>query len=173
MRYTGCTSTSFAALQHPPAKTLVSGHTVTVGRGPVVPNNPLSLDSPSFSLECKPPPLLTPLLLGLNAHSRMDIRALKEARVKMRWKKSGTNKANLDLKSWNKMLRSGGSGLEIFTFNGFGGGWTSGRWLLYGGDFYGEVSAECSFHSDAITHGLTLTGRGRRHCQPTDYMPYY
>ena len=132
-----------------------------------------SLDSPSFSLECKPPPLLTPLLLGLNAHSRMDIRALKEARVKMGWKKSGTNKANLDLKSWNKMLRSGGPGLEIFTFNGFGGGRTSGRWLLYGGDFYGEVSAECSFHSDAITHGLTLTGRGRRHCQPTDFMPDY
>ena len=55
----------------------------------------------------------------------IDIWSLKET-VKMRQEKGGrTRRANLDLKSWNKMLRSGGrrgSGLEIFTFNGFRGG---------------------------------------------------
>ena len=76
----------------------------------------------------------------------MNIRGLKET-VKMRWKKVGQTRANLDLKSWNKILRSGGpgSGLEIFTFNGFRGGRTSGHGSFTGQTFTGKGGSEALF----------------------------
>ena len=134
MRYTGCTltvSTSLLALQHPPRKKpgqWAHSH----GRAGLVPNKPptpfifTGMQTASSHLHHSS---------ERNAHSRMDIQGLKE----MRWKKAGKTRANLDLKSWNKILRSGGRRSPVWKYLHsmvfVADKWT---WLLYGSDFYEE-----------------------------------
>ena len=112
------------------AKSLVSGHIVTVG--PVwCPTNPRL---PSFSLECKPPPrtFTTPRTECTleDGYSSLERNALEKA---------GKTRANLDLKSWNKILRSGGRRSPVWKYLHsmvfVADKWT---WLLYGSDFYEE-----------------------------------
>lgn len=146
------------------AKSLVSGLTVTAG--PVCcPTNPRL---PSFSLECKPPPRTftsPPTECTLeDGYSRLERTALEKSRQ---------TRANLDLKSWNKILRSGGRRGPVWKY-------------LHSMVFVaaGQVDkaplrvrllrgrkAASSFHSDAIIHGLTLTGRGRQAPKSVNQLP--
>ena len=144
------------------AKSLVSGLIVTVGPVccPTNPRLPFIFTGMQTASSHLPP-----LLLQLNAHLRMDIRGLKET-VKMRWKKVGQTRANLDMKSWNKILRSSGRRSPVWKY-------------LHSMVFVAAGQVDMaplrvrllrgrkagSFHSDAIIHGLTLTGRGRKHSQ--------
>ena len=99
----------------------------------------------------------------------IDIWSLKET-VKMRQEKGGrTRRANLDLKSWNKMLRSDGPARVLFGniyIQWFSWPARLDKWTrpLYGSsDFYCEEERRRNedFHSDAISRELTLR-RGRR-----------
>ena len=72
----------------------------------------------------------------------MDIRGLKET-VKMRWKKVGQTKADLDLKSWNKILRSGGRPAPVLKYLHSmvfvaAAGQVDKHASFKGSDFYGE-----------------------------------
>ena len=103
-------------------------------------------------------------------HLGIDIWSLKET-VKMRQEKGGrTRRANLDLKSWNKMLRSdeparvlfGNIYIQWFSWPVAAGQVDKAPLRVFGRLLRrGKRRRNEDFHSDAISRELTLR-RGRR-----------